>query len=169
MDLYQHSVSELMYGDSISTSFSTAINTKMHEGTFAITKDRNTLYFTRNNFIKGKKKTDAKKVSNLKIYRATRIDSVWTNITALPFNSDDFSNEHPSLSSDEKTLYFASDRSGGFGSFDIYKVTIQENDVYTEPENLGSLINTDKKNSFLLSIKMITYTFLQTDIQDLAY
>lgn len=148
LDLYQHSVSELMYGDSISTSFSTAINTKMHEGTFAITKDRNTLYFTRNNFIKGKKKTDAKKVSNLKIYRATRIDSVWTNITALPFNSDDFSNEHPSLSSDEKTLYFASDRSGGFGSFDIYKVTIQENDVYTEPENLGSLINTDKKEQF---------------------
>ncbi|WP_165750014.1 OmpA family protein [Cellulophaga sp. Z1A5H] len=148
LDLYQQPVGELMYGDSLSKSFSTTINTKMHEGTFAITKDRNTLYFTRNNFIKGKKKTDAKKISNLKIYRATRVDSMWANITALSFNSDDFSNEHPSLSSDEKTLYFASDRSGGFGSFDIYKVHIQENDFYTDPENLGSLINTDKKEQF---------------------
>lgn len=148
LDIYQHPTAKLSLGDSISENYSTTINTKMHEGTFAITKDGKTLYFTRNNFIKGKKKTDAKKVSNLKIYRATRIDSIWANITELPFNSDDFSNEHPSLSTDEKTLFFASDRSGGFGSFDIYKVTIQENDFYTAPENLGSLINTDKKEQF---------------------
>ena len=42
----------------------------MHEGTFAITKDRKTIYFTRNNFLKGKKKNGSKKINNLNIYKA---------------------------------------------------------------------------------------------------
>ncbi|MGB7395806.1 MAG: OmpA family protein [Pricia sp.] len=143
LDLYAHPIAKLDLGDSLSTSLSKNVNSKMHEGTFAITKNRKTLYFTRNS----KQKTD-EKVSNLKIYRAEKVNGEWKNITALPFNSDDFSTEHPALSPDETNLYFASDREGGFGSFDLYSVTIGKDGFYGNPTNLGEKINTDKKEQF---------------------
>ncbi|MEO0528078.1 MAG: flagellar motor protein MotB, partial [Bacteroidota bacterium] len=67
LDIYSLPMDKIRSADGESVNFSEQINTKMHEGTFAITKDRNTLYFTRNNYNKGKKKTDSKKISNLKI------------------------------------------------------------------------------------------------------
>ncbi|WP_400072210.1 OmpA family protein [Zobellia russellii] len=144
LDLYTHPIKEIRAGDSLSTPLSSVINSKMHEGTFAITKDRKTIYFTRNS----KKKTEEDKISNLKIYRADFVDGEWKNIITLPFNSDDFSTEHPALSPDETKLYFSSDREGGFGSFDLYSVTIQKDGFFGTPVNLGKTINTDKKEQF---------------------
>ena len=58
------------------------------------------------------------------------------------------STEHPSLSKDEKTLYFSSDMPGTLGSFDIYKVTVNDDGTYGEPENLGPTINTKHREQF---------------------
>ena len=99
--------------------FSEEINTKMHESNAVFTKDGNTMYFTRNSFSDGKKIKDSEKVTNLKIYKAQLLENNWVNIVALPFCSDDFSVVHPSLSADEKQLYFASDMPGTLGSFDL--------------------------------------------------
>ncbi|MGB6151182.1 MAG: OmpA family protein [Pricia sp.] len=143
LDLYAHPIDKTNLGDSLSTALPGSVNSKMHEATFAITKDRKTLYFTRNS----KQRTDTK-VSNLKIYKAEWIDGAWKNIIALPFNSDDFSTEHPALNADETQLYFASDREGGFGGFDLYSVAIGKDDFYGKPINLGTEINTDKKEQF---------------------
>ncbi|WP_428228351.1 OmpA family protein [Flagellimonas sp.] len=148
LDIYLHPIDKISESDLFSQNIPGEVNTKMHEGTFAITKDRKTLYFTRNNFINGKKGTDDKKVSNLKIYKAERIDGEWSNITELPFNSDSFSTAHPALNENGTKLYFASDRPGGFGSFDLYSVAIISDTSYGNPVNLGSLINTDKKEQF---------------------
>ncbi|KAB5485493.1 OmpA family protein [Flagellimonas hadalis] len=148
LDIYIHPMDKIGQNDSFSNSLSGKVNTKMHEGTYAITKDRKTIYFTRNNFIKGRKRTDNKKISNLKIYKAEWIDGEWSNITELPFNSDDYSTEHPALSHDETKLYFSSDRPGGYGSFDLYSVDIISDGSYGVPKNLGSSINTDKKEQF---------------------
>lgn len=148
LDIYKHPVDKEFVGDSLSTALSDKINTKLHEGAFALSLDGNTLYFTRNNFKNGKRKTDDKKISNLKIYSANLVDGDWKNITELPFNSDDFSNEHPTLNADGTKLYFASDRPGGFGSFDIYVVSLKSDNTFSTPVNLGSVINTDKKEQF---------------------
>lgn len=148
LDMYAHPLDKITLGDSVSTSLSSTINTKMHEATFAITKDRKTIYFTRNNFLKGKKKTDGKKVSRLKIYKAELVDNKWENIKELPFNGDDFSTEHPTLNAAETEMYFASDRPGGFGSLDLYSVSLNGNGEFGEPKNLGAAINTDKKEQF---------------------
>tara|TARA_R110000744_G_scaffold47436_1_gene104462 strand:+ start:3042 stop:5252 length:2211 start_codon:yes stop_codon:yes gene_type:complete len=148
LDIYTHPLDKQMLGDSLSSEVSKAINTRLHEGPFTISPDGNTLYFTRNNFKNGKRKTDDKKISNLKIYSANLVDGEWKNIVELPFNSDDFSNEHPTLNSDGSKLYFSSDRPGGFGSFDIYEVTIQQDNTFGIPVNLGAIINTDKKEQF---------------------
>ena len=126
----------------------TAINTKFHESSPAFTKDGKTVYFTRNNFIDGKKGKDDNKVTLIKIYKATLENGKWTNIAALPFTSDNFSTAHPALSPDEKTLYFASDMPGTIGQSDIYKVSINSNGGYGAPENLGKTINTEGKETF---------------------
>ncbi len=148
LDIYSHPINKIDQKDSLSKSLSPNINTKMHEGSFAITKDRKTIYFTRNNFIKGKKKTDTKKVTNLKIYKAEWSGTEWTNVTELPFNDDEFSTEHPTLNKDETQLYFSSDRPGGYGSFDLYKISIRSDGLFGNPANLGATINTDKKEQF---------------------
>ncbi|MFZ3274197.1 MAG: OmpA family protein [Lutibacter sp.] len=124
------------------------INSKVHESNAVFTKDGKTMYFTRNNFDSGKKKRNENKVSTLKIYKAEFVNNTWTNITELPFNSDNYSVEHPALSSDEKQLYFASDMPGAIGSFDIFVVDINNDGTYGSPKNLGPKINTDHREQF---------------------
>ncbi len=47
-----------------------------------------------------------------------------------------------SLSSDEKTLYFASERPGGFGGRDLYKASLLPDSTWGNVKNLGPEINT---------------------------
>ncbi|HEU4496647.1 MAG TPA: tetratricopeptide repeat protein, partial [Flavobacterium sp.] len=117
LDLYSIPVQNLAEGEAVPAGFSKTVNTKMHESNAVFTKDGTKMYFTRNNFVKGKKGKDKNKVSHLQIFSADLENGEWTNIRPLPFNSDEFSTEHPALSPDETTLYFASDMPGGFGSF----------------------------------------------------
>ena len=130
------------------TPFSKTINTNLHESNAVFTKDGKTMYFTRNNFINGKKRRDKNKVTHLKIYKAELVNNEWTNITELPFNSDYYSVEHPALSFNEKQLYFASDMPGSIGSFDLFVVDIYDNDTFSTPKNLGTTINTNQREQF---------------------
>ena len=57
------------------------VNSKFHEATPVFTIDGNTMYFTRNNYLDGKKGKDANKVTLLKIYKATLVNNRWTNVT----------------------------------------------------------------------------------------
>lgn len=128
--------------------FAKNINSRFHEATPVFTKDGKTMYFTRNNFNNGKKGKDANKITLLKIYKATLIDNQWKNAEELPFNNDSFSVAHPSLSADEKTMYFASDMPGTHGQSDLWKVKINDDGSFGTPENLGVGINTEGKESF---------------------
>ena len=128
--------------------FKTDLNTKFHEASPAFTKDGKTVYFTRNNYVDGKKGKDEEKATLIKIYKATLKDGKWTNIVPLPFTSDNYSTAHPALSPDERTLYFASDMPGTFGQSDLYKVSINDNGGFGTPENLGKTINTEGKETF---------------------
>ncbi|OAD92249.1 flagellar motor protein MotB [Aequorivita soesokkakensis] len=125
------------------------INTQYHESSTAFTKDGYTVYFTRNNFIDGKKGKDKNKTIRLKLYKATKTgDYNWTNIVELPFNSKEYSVAHPALSPDGKKLYFSSDMPGTLGMSDLWYVDILGNDSYGTPVNLGPNINTEARESF---------------------
>ena len=128
--------------------FGNKINSKFHEATPVFTKDGKTMYFTRNNFLDGKRGKDSKNVTLLKIYKSTLVDGQWSNITELPFNSNQYSVAHPALSLDDATLYFASDMPGTLGQSDLFKVTINENGTFSTPENLGPKINTEGRETF---------------------
>lgn len=123
------------------------INTKFHESTAVFSKDGSTVYFTRNNFTNGNYKKDAKGTNLLKLYRGRLNSNGKWKIEELPFNNDEYSVAHPALSTDENTLYFASDMPGGIGSSDLYKVDITANGFGT-PVNLGEAINTRERETF---------------------
>ena len=124
------------------------INKFYNESSAVFTKDCKTMYFTRNNQLKNKAKTDTLNTVLLKIYKATYDGKKWTNVIELPFNSDNFSCAHPALSPNEKELYFSSNRSGTKGMSDIYKIAILENDTFGEPVNLGDNVNTEGRETF---------------------
>lgn len=128
--------------------FANKIRIPFHEATPIFTKDGQTMYFTQNNYLKGKKGKNAEKITLFKIYKAKLIDKEWNNVEELPFDSDNYSVAHPALSPDEKTLYFASDMAGTKGQSDIFKCKIDDNGNYGIPENLGTKINTAGRESF---------------------
>ncbi|RIV47101.1 OmpA family protein [Flagellimonas pelagia] len=124
------------------------VNTRLHESTSVVTKDGNTMYFTRNNFMDGKKYKDGEGITRLKIYSAEKVNGEWTNITELPFNSDSYSVAHPMLSPDEKRLYFVSDMPGSLGESDIFMTNIIGDGTYGPIVNLGKNINTMARETF---------------------
>ena len=129
--------------------FSSSVNTQFNESTPVFTKDGNTMYFTRNNYVNRKLGTDIENTILLKILRATKDkNGNWGNIVEVPFNSDQYNVAHPALSPDEKYLYFASDMPGSFGNSDIFRVEILGDNQYGTPENLGNIINTAGRESF---------------------
>lgn len=145
LDLFEATISKEGMLENIKP-LSKEINTKTHESSAVFTKDQKTMYFNR---------TGDKRVSvggevfaSVKIFRAQLENNEWTNITEMPFSSDQFSTQHPALSPDEKRIYFSSDRPDSLGSFDIYYADIHEDGTYGEPVNLGSNINTLHREQF---------------------
>ena len=125
------------------------INTNLHESSTVFTKDGKTMYFTRNNFTKKKRKTNKEGTTLLKLYKATKGENgKWIDVIELPFSNDEYSVAHPALSVDESKLYFASDMPGTTGLSDLYYVDILGNNKYGAPKNLGSNINTEGRETF---------------------
>jgi hypothetical protein len=128
--------------------FDKKINSKFHESTPVFTQDGKTMYFTRNNYLEGKKQKSSKRIVLLKLYKATLEAGKWENVIELPFNSNEYSVAHPALSLDEKTLYFASDMPGTLGQSDLFSVSILSEGSYGTPKNLGKTINTEGRETF---------------------
>jgi outer membrane protein OmpA-like peptidoglycan-associated protein len=78
------------------------------------------------------------------IYFSNRNDNgSWSAPVPLPgiINSS-FEEKSISISPDEKTLYFSSNRPGGFGGLDIYSAVLNEKGEWSNVKNLGPKINT---------------------------
>lgn len=123
------------------------INGKYHEGPAVFNKEGNVVYFTRNNYTGKKLHKNEHNENNLKLYRAELVKSEWTNITEMPFNSVNYSVGHPSLSYNEKELYFISDMPGGIGGTDIWVSTF-DGEKWGQPKNLGKEVNTPGNEMF---------------------
>lgn len=120
---------------SFSEEFKT-INTPYNEGSACLSKDGKKLYFARCN------SPDSR--GNCDIFVAElRADSTWGNVRNLGPNINSVSwDSQPSLSHSGDTLFFASDRIGGFGFSDIYYSVKDENSVWQKAQNIGPIINT---------------------------
>ena len=127
------------------------INTKYHEGTVSFSPDGNTMYFSRESYYEKIYERDPStkyKISVLNIYKSVNQEGKWSEAEALSINGDSYSVKNPSVSADGKTLYFASDKTGGYGKFDIYSAPIDENGSVGDPTNLGQKLNTEGQEMF---------------------
>src|SRR5690554_486518 len=124
------------------------VNTKYHESSVSITPDGKRMYFDRNDYYKGKYKKGADGINQIHIYYAENVNGEWKDVQKAPFNDEDYSTGHPSVSPDGKWLYFSSDRAGGQGDSDIYRVAISQDGSFGSPERLPSHINTEGKEVF---------------------
>ncbi|MFN8277779.1 MAG: carboxypeptidase regulatory-like domain-containing protein [Chitinophagales bacterium] len=121
-------------------------NGKYHEGVTSYNEKLQELYLDRSNYNKWRAYNSSDKVVKLKIYRLVYLptENRWGDelIEAVPFNDREYSVCHPALSPDAQTLYFASDKPGGFGGVDIYKSVRDQSGNWGAPINLGPNINT---------------------------
>ncbi|MDP9078701.1 MAG: OmpA family protein [Bacteroidota bacterium] len=126
------------------TYLSNQINTPQYnEGAESISQDGKYLFFTGCNRPDGLGRCD--------IYIAQKKGDDWGKPFDLspPVNTTGWESQ-PSISADGKTLYFVSNRKGGYGGYDIWKSTLSEKG-WGDPENLGPNINTiyDEQSPFI--------------------
>lgn len=117
-----------------------------------IDKDRNSCYssFYQNEifFTKNSKSPNGKGMHVMEIYHATKEgNGDWGNIEKLSFCDSKNNYTHPAISPDGQTLYFVSDKRGGQGGADIWKVE-REGKGWSTPSNLGPSINSPTHEAF---------------------
>ncbi|MEO1258361.1 MAG: OmpA family protein [Bacteroidota bacterium] len=128
--------------------FSNEINTKFHDAAVAFSRNGEEIFFTRNNFEDGKREFDDDGIMRLKVFYArSEGEGEWGELQSLPFNSNEYSVAHPTLSAEGDKLYFTSDMPGGFGGMDLY-VSEKESGRWGPPVNLGPEVNTEGHELF---------------------
>jgi len=112
-------------------------NENKNEGGACLTIDNKHLYYTIS-------KMEGGSQPNADIYYSDLIDDAWTEIKKVPgINDPLYWDSQPSVSADGNTIYFASDRPGGFGKVDLWKTDRNPvNHQWQKPVNLGPKINT---------------------------
>jgi hypothetical protein len=118
------------------------LNSNYNEGSAIVSKDGKRVYFTRCDAPEG--------YGNCDIYYADwdARRKIWTNITNLGANVNGKGwDSQPALSPTEDTLYFASNRLGGFGMSDIWFSVRSEGTDWGIAQNMGPVINTRKNEA----------------------
>ena len=113
-------------------------NMESNEGGASITIDNKILYYTKCSLTPGGYK-------NCDIYYVFNQDGSWSEVQTFSKNISkiDSWESQPTVSSDGKTIIFASDRKGGYGKIDLYEIQLV-NGVWTASKNLGSNINSSE-------------------------
>ncbi|PKQ64423.1 hypothetical protein BZG02_06335 [Labilibaculum filiforme] len=120
-------------------AFAAKLEPKTDIGAICIAPDGNVMYYTRWFYRRGKQQ--------MEIAIAEKEKGEWKSKESLAFCSRKYSCCYPFLSSDGETMYFSSDKEGGYGGMDLY-VSKKEGDKWTEPQNLGKRVNTAKNEIY---------------------
>lgn len=124
--------------------FEKDLNAKMHDGPATFSNNGTVMAISRN---KIKDKTEDN-IVELQIQLLTLNDGEWSDPVPFIYNSPGYNVSQPNLSEDGNTMYFTSDKPGGFGGTDIYKSTKSGSGEWSTPVNLGNKINTEGNEMF---------------------
>jgi len=124
--------------------FNSVINSKCNEGSACLSRDGKTLYFARCKVIDFQYDCrDCMGSCDIYVSHFNDADSAWSQPKNLGPNVNTISwDSQPCLSHTEDTLYFASDRLGGFGLSDIYFTYKNSKGEWAPAQNIGPVINT---------------------------
>lgn len=106
-----------------------------------------------------------KNKNSIDIYSIQIVKGEIVKCKFLPFNTN--ANETlGSFTYNKQKIYFASDRAGGFGGYDIYEVEYLGADKWSNPRNLGSAVNTsaDEVAPFILNDELTLFFSRNTSI-----
>ena len=113
------------------------LNTKDHDASISISADGQEIYVYKAGYSSNNKSNGGD------IYVSKLKGKVWTRPQKLHSDINSSSKEsHISVSADGRTIYFSSNRPGGFGKMDIYSVKKLPNGKWGPAQNLGPNINT---------------------------
>jgi len=137
-DIYLSSFDGKTYSQA--SKISENINTSGHEASIGLSFDGTKLFIYKDDNSDGN------------IYISTRKGAEWQIPEKMPEPINSKSREtHASISFDQNEIYFTSDRKGGFGGLDIYRVRKLPNGKWSKAQNMGPEINTkyDEEGPYL--------------------
>lgn len=91
---------------------------------------------------------EAKRYCNIYYSIYDENSNTWSEAKVFDFETEDYIIGHPNLSGDAKTLFFASNKPGGFGGSDLYMSRQDAEGKWSEPLNIGAVINTPYNETF---------------------
>ncbi len=150
-DLYQSKRSEGYWSKAV--PLGTTVNSSAWDSQASLSSDGRTLYFASDR-PGGKGGTD--------LYRSRWLGDRWSAPEPLAELNTEFDEMTPSIAPDNKTLYFASNRPGGRGGFDIYVARLQ-GDRFSQPQNIGEPINTDANDISYIALPNSTTAYFASD------
>ena len=112
------------------------------EGAIAFSPDGSTMIFARGN-AKGKKGGE-----EVNLYISYLRGARWSEPSMLRISDPRSWDSTPAFSKNGKTLYFASNRRGGFGGVDLYSATLDARGNWGRVKNMGPEINTAGNEMF---------------------
>ena len=118
------------------------INTEDNEGSVFVNKRGTVMYLTQC-------KKEKKKTLGCGIYVSKRKGKLWEVPQLLQIKVDSNTTiGHPALSEDETILIFSSDLSGGYGGKDLWISVKGKRNTWSDPVNLGPMVNTPGDEMF---------------------
>jgi outer membrane protein OmpA-like peptidoglycan-associated protein len=152
---YKLVYSKIENGDFTTTQDFTGVSTKFYIGSPDFSNDKNTLYFnmTESEMKYSHHKKFAKHGiahhgrNTLNIYEVDKKGETWTEPEPASFNSPDHNTIHPCISPDGRKMFFACDKPGGKGGYDLF-YSSKTGDVWSAPVTLGDLINSQDNEMF---------------------
>lgn len=162
---------DLFYAPGSGSDFASAeqiegINQKFHDGIATVSADGNTMILTRSNY-KRKNVLDANSAeeSTTQLYVSEKMeDGTWSVPESMSINDPNYMFAHPNISPDGNTLYFSSNKAGGFGGMDLWKVEKIESGEWGTPMNLGAMINS-KGDEVFPNLKSADSLYFSSDAQ----
>jgi outer membrane protein OmpA-like peptidoglycan-associated protein/Tol biopolymer transport system component len=114
----------------------------INEGCITFTPDGKTMIFAKGNT--GKRKG----TNDVDLYISRYRNGQWSEALPININLPDSWESTPALSADGRTLYFSSNRKGGFGGLDLYSAQMDSRGRFGKVKNLGADINTAGSETF---------------------
>ncbi len=111
-------------------------------GSVSLSKNGRTIIFAKAN--SGK----ASGTDEVNLYFSRYRNGQWSNPRPLSVNNKDTWDSTPALSQDGKSLYFSSNREGGYGGLDLYVAKLDRRGQWVDVRNLGPQINSPGNELF---------------------